>query len=679
MKKKIMILFAGIFILFPRAAKADIDILSSIQDEMSGFMEVVNKEIKDFTGFQFNLQELSLNRNILTQFHEQTIGAYNAKVAEIKGRLKTELSEMTLEFINTKMDSFSLQGITKNINLGDYVTPALKSAIATQYVKKADMNNDVQNTVALDNRNNNLRVENISVAFANSTVNLRQLANKMAGKTDEGEVDDDNTAQEQLPMLKERYAKLSRDANHRWINVLSSSSRIQGLMSEVKVTQKPVDNLTDVLGEEPQAEEGMGILPAGGGISWDDLKKAYNSAKSGDYAAAFGGVSGVASNFGISEGTINTLSNVAAGATTASNAYKSAKSGNWGDALTTAAGGVGSTLGGKSGNIVSGLAGSAGGTLDSALSGNWGSALTSATGGVGGAVGGKAGNVLTGLSGNAGGTLDSALSGNWGNAIGSAGSGVSGAIGGKAGNIISGATGGVSGAVNAGQDGNVGNVLSALGSGAGNVFTASGKGTTGNILSNVSGNAGNAVNSAKSGDASNVLAGLGAGVSNGLAAGGKNTAANIVSGATSGASAAVSGNSASDVLAGLGTGVSNGLAAGGKNTAANIVSNATSGAVTATGAQSAGGVVSGLGAGLGGALTAGGNTNVGNLATSAGQTASAGLDALGTGGNIIDIGKNAAENDALKNSAQDTYNAYKNVKADRKAKNSTQTAGEGEK
>ena len=548
MKKIIMAIFAGILVLFPRTSKADIDVLSSIQDSIASGMEKVNKVVKDYTGFQFQLQELSVNRDMLGQLKQQTIGALQARAASLKSSLQGKISE----FINTKMDSFSLPGIKEQINMGDYAPPALKTAIAAKYVKKAHTSNDLAVTAELDLRNNNLRIENAATLYANAIVNRRQLTAKLkedvTGAANQNLLNpnDDKGSQDQLPKLTERYSKISRDANHRWVNILSSMSRYHGLLSESSITQKPVDNLTDVIGSEP-VDDGSGpadpFSMAGSnsrGISIGDVVSTFNKVKSGDYTGALGNVVGGYANLGGNAGTINTLNAVVAGASAATNVYNGISTGNWGGALAAAGGGVGSALGGQTGGMISSIAGSAGSAVNAGVSGNWGGVIASAGSGVGMGIGGQTGGIIGSVAGSAGSAVNASVSGNWGGAVAGVATGAGTAVGGNAGNIIN----------------------------------------------SVAGSAGSAVN------------------------------------------AAVSGNTQ--------------------------------------------GVVSSVSSGVGSGLSQGGLQSEGALVNSAGTTVSQGIGLANQGGNIVDIGTRAANDSGLKDSAEQTYDAYRNL-------NNKPTDGEGDK
>ena len=125
----------------------------------------------------------------------------------------------------------------------------------------------------------------------------------------------------------------------------------------------------------------------------------------------------------------------------ASSALTGLSNGNWGQALSGAAGATGGALNSngdtKLGNIFNGAAGSAGNALNSALDGNWGQALSGAAGATGGALNSngdtKLGNIFNDAAGSAGNALNSAINGDWGNAFNAAADGTGAAVGGATG------------------------------------------------------------------------------------------------------------------------------------------------------------------------------------------------------------------------------------------------------
>ena len=119
------------------------------------------------------------------------------------------------------------------------------------------MNNDVQKNIELDLRNNKLRIENIATLFANSLANRRQLLKDLEEMNKKSSEEGGDSA-EQIPVLKDRYFELSRTANHRWINVMNTIATEMEVVGEAELTQSPVDDLTKVIGSDPEENENDG-------------------------------------------------------------------------------------------------------------------------------------------------------------------------------------------------------------------------------------------------------------------------------------------------------------------------------------------------------------------------------------------------------------------------------------
>ena len=97
MKKKIATILAiAIMTLLPSTAKADLDVLSIVQDEITSITQKVDAVIKQYVNVQANLQELSLNRNIVSQ---------------IRDKVKTELKAKTQQFYKDVKDMAMAEGM----------------------------------------------------------------------------------------------------------------------------------------------------------------------------------------------------------------------------------------------------------------------------------------------------------------------------------------------------------------------------------------------------------------------------------------------------------------------------------------------------------------------------------------------------------------------------------------
>lgn len=389
MKRKILIIFVGICILFPCSARADNQILRNIKLLYVDAQESANKVIKYYELSQHVLQEVSRARENLKNLRSSALAYLKNQATMFAGSLVNELAQQSVQFLNTRMDGFMLPGIKENLKFGDVVTVALEGNIAAQYLKQTSVENDIKETVAVNIRNNNLRVENAARMFANALVNRYRLQDKIKQNPAEDVNGNDsekspspedqcNGSMDDLPTVIDCYKQLNRTSNHRWVNIISSMTEYNSLMSESELSLLPVNNAVEVLGiaEEDVAEGGS--LAALRKIK-NEAKSAVENVKSGNLEGILGGA---ASGFIGENIALGNLSSIASGVQSSASVLNGIKTGDWGSALEAAGTGAGNVLG-LQGNqtledILTNTAGYAGKTVNSLQQGDYTSALSSA-------------------------------------------------------------------------------------------------------------------------------------------------------------------------------------------------------------------------------------------------------------------------------------------------------------
>ncbi|MCQ2734415.1 MAG: hypothetical protein MJ212_00500 [Alphaproteobacteria bacterium] len=389
MKRKILIIFVGICILFPCSARADNQILRNIKLLYVDAQESANKVIKYYELSQHVLQEVSRARENLKNLRSSALAYLKSQATMFAGSLVNELAQQSVQFLNTRMDGFMLPGIKENLKFGDVVTVALEGNIAAQYLKQTSVENDIKETVAVNIRNNNLRVENAARMFANALVNRYRLQDKIKQNPAEDVNGNDsekspspedqcNGSMDDLPTVIDCYKQLNRTSNHRWVNIISSMTEYNSLMSESELSLLPVNNAVEVLGiaEEDVAEGGS--LAALRKIK-NEAKSAVENVKSGNLEGILGGAAAGYIGENIALGN---LSSIASGVQSSASVLNGIKTGDWGSALEAAGTGAGNVLG-LQGNqtledILTNTAGYAGKTVNSLQQGDYTSALSSA-------------------------------------------------------------------------------------------------------------------------------------------------------------------------------------------------------------------------------------------------------------------------------------------------------------
>lgn len=447
MKKKIATILAiAMMTLLPSTAKADLDVLSIIQDEITAITQKVDAVVKQYVNIQANLQELSLNRNIVSQIRDKVKTELKAKAKQFYKDMKDMAMAEGMMFLKSSLSSISLPGIGQYVDMGAFVNPKLQVAVGQTYLKRQHKHDDIKYIAAKDETSNNLMVDNAATLFANSLVRRVQIIEEDPcrcvdakgslitdmPKCTSNEVSackkkqDDLKNMADVSTVKQKYFETVWNAHHRWLKISEAMSAYKKMKNEGELNQGNIDDVSDITGtleDEEEKEEDASTntimemmqkqREANSKALSEGITSTIKSIKDGDAAGALSNALGNAANvYGNAPGSWDSvtkgLQSAATGVQTLNNMNRDAQSGNWGGMLNDAMGGAGNIVsqngGGDVGGILSNAAGGAGSSLNSALSGNWGDAIRNAGVGAGSAVGG-AGNETLGAAISAGGSL----------------------------------------------------------------------------------------------------------------------------------------------------------------------------------------------------------------------------------------------------------------------------------
>ena len=378
MKKKIATIFVAMLVLFPKTSRADLDVLSIVQDAIKVFQEKANTLVQGYIGIQVNLQELALNRDILGSLRDQVKDQLEDKARTIVADAKDAAWEGAKEFFNSQMSSVTLPGINTAISLGPYTSPIMKQKVGKSYMKRKNINNDVKVMQQQDFRNNNLMVENLAIIYANALVTRKKMMMEEGGddENDEGgsEEDEEGATNPDVSTVQFRYGQAARHAAYLWMQLLRFESTYHKAFSEMRITESRQDDISEIVGKnedelDTEGLEDVAAEIAGERESVDILalrnrwKSGVEALKDGDYAEAlrtagdaYGGLS-VAGNKDIAD-------MVQRGAYGAGRAYNNVRDGDWSDLSSDAANTVGGMIGGNTGAGVGAIGDFVGGGID---------------------------------------------------------------------------------------------------------------------------------------------------------------------------------------------------------------------------------------------------------------------------------------------------------------------------
>ena len=434
MKKNIAKIFIIAMLMFvPSTAKADIDVLSAIQDTITSYMGKVNSIVKKYVSIQLKLQELSLNRNIISQLRDQVKTQLKEQAMKFVDEFKDMAMAELTTFVKTSLSSVTLPGIGQYIDLGAFVNPKLRVAVGETYIKRQHKNSDVAYNLQKDNERNDQIIKNIAILFANSLVRRVQIIEdnpcRCVGANGELVSDmpkctnEEKTACEKekkelselkdVNVVKQKYFDKITSGHHRWNRISEAYSAYKKMVSEAELGHGNVEDISEVTGvtEENKEEENTESANAINKYMQDVQKQreqntlalqgmvtnSISQIKNGDYMGAAAGAMGAATNiYGNAPGSWSSVTKAMKETTTGLNAandvLNNTKTGNWGGALGAAAGGAGNIIGDTGnkdlGNVFSNAATGAGNALNAGLNNNWS--------GVAGAVGTAAGNAVSG-------------------------------------------------------------------------------------------------------------------------------------------------------------------------------------------------------------------------------------------------------------------------------------------
>ena len=440
MNKNILAIFIAVaLVVFPKPSKADIDVISNVQKTINAVTEKVEALVKQYTQIQAKLQDLSLNRDIVSQLKDKVKSELKSQAMAFYGDLKDMAMAEGMAFLKSSLSSVSLPGIGQYIDLGGFINPKLTVAVGKTYLKKKHKKNDVQSTIAQDERSNNLMIDNLAILFANSLVRRKQIIDEdpcscvaEAGKdcSEEKQKCEDQEKEfnemNDVNVVKNKQYGVMLNANHRWLKIKEAVALYAKMSAEAMMNQGNIDDISAITGEIEEEEEEdeddsadelealmqNKINPLD---LTDSIKGSLDKIKNGDFSGAFSDAMGTATNlYGNAPGSwddvTKAMQEVTTGAEALNNAYHNAENGNWGGALNSALGGAGNIVGSTGneglGDIFNNAAGGAGNALNSALSGNWGAAIGNAASGAGNAVSGSGNDVLGSSIGAAGSLVD---------------------------------------------------------------------------------------------------------------------------------------------------------------------------------------------------------------------------------------------------------------------------------
>lgn len=459
-KKTATILTIAMLMFVPSTAKADLEIISGIQDLINVVVEKIDTVVKQYTSIQANLQELSLNRDIVSNLKDKVKSEMKNKATQFYGEVKDYAMAQGMMFLKTSLSSISLPGIGQYVDMGSFVNPKLTVAVGQTYLKRQHKKDDVKYISTVDKRSNDLMVDNLSVMFANALVRRVQLIeedpchcvdaqNNLISSIPNCKQDDANACKKKrdelsqmsdVNVIKEKYFETIMQGHQHWIKIQEAMSSYSKMTAESLMNQGNMDDVEDVIGvmdeslEEEEEDNSKEIE------EFIKKKREENTLalanftegtiadiRSGNITQAFANVaSGAANVYGNAPGSwqsvTEAMQNTAIGARTINNVYNNTQSGNWGGALGATVSGAGSFVGGVEGSAIGNAAGNSGAALNAALSGNWGDAIRNSSGAAGGVVGGNGNGVLGAAIGTAGSLTDVGIDavnagGNWNNYI----------------------------------------------------------------------------------------------------------------------------------------------------------------------------------------------------------------------------------------------------------------------
>ena len=267
-RKALIIFIVAMITFFPKTSRADVDTLSIIQDYVTSATEKVNYIVKQYNNIQSNLQELSLNRDIISQIKDGVKADLKARAMQFWGDAQDVPLADSMTFLKSSLNSVSFPGVDQYINMGDAVNPQLTVAIGETYLKKRHRQNDMQEIIAQDERNNNLMVDNLAILFANSLVHRKQIIDDdPCSCVAEGTKDcskqksacekknEELNSLKDVSSVKEKYYETMTNAHYRWFKIKEVMAQYAKMKGEGLMNQGNQDDVSATTGAIEEAQE----------------------------------------------------------------------------------------------------------------------------------------------------------------------------------------------------------------------------------------------------------------------------------------------------------------------------------------------------------------------------------------------------------------------------------------
>lgn len=269
-RKALIISIVAMITFFPKISLADADVLAVIQDYVTSATEKVNYVVKQYNNIQSNLQELSMNRDIVSQIKDEVKADLKARAMQFWGDAKDVPLADSMVFLKSSLNSVSLPGVDQYINMGEFVNPQLTAAVGETYLKKRHRQNDMQEIIAQDERNNNLMVDNLAILFANSLVHRKQIIDEdpcscVADGTKDcskqkaacDKKNEELNSLKDVSSVKEKYYETMTNAHYRWFKIKEAMAQYAKMKGEGLMNQGNQDDVSAITGvvEETQNDK----------------------------------------------------------------------------------------------------------------------------------------------------------------------------------------------------------------------------------------------------------------------------------------------------------------------------------------------------------------------------------------------------------------------------------------
>jgi len=364
-KLKKIAIYAVIVGSYSFPARADIDFLSYVQDQLEGHL--LSQQLT-LMGERVSLQDLKeavSDRNILKTLKE-------------KGKTFILKSDYIKNIVKEK--------IFPGLNIG-VSNSALGTSIGISAAGKRRTANEVAETTENRKEVNRLMIENTAAEYAKGLVLRRSIQDESEeiAKEDEEEMED-------IPVISNSYRKVYLRAMRRWLKLLEASSSQIGMeatqeLSLRRLTTEEIEEKEEAIAAAEAAGNGNVLTNiANGTLNGLDIK---------DISSTI--------NYGV-------------------NTYKAAKNGNISGVISNVGGGVGDYLGGNitgtavggdTGKTITSIGNSTGSGVSSAVNGNWSGVISSAGNITGTAVGGDTGKTITSMGNSTGTSVNNVANGDY--------------------------------------------------------------------------------------------------------------------------------------------------------------------------------------------------------------------------------------------------------------------------